>query len=143
MVRSGNPAAIRLPSGLNRTDGTSLLPLLRGEAGGDRDLVFECGTHVGINFACGIQSWTRGGGHFLYTYNACSGHDELHDLTQPDAANLAASPAHAATRKEMIGRMGGVLAGDPRWVSYWSSFRLDRYFDLPKSTSGDMQLRAR
>lgn len=126
-----------------RLDGASLLPHLQGESGGDRDLVFECGTHVGINFACGIQSWTRGGGHFLYAYNASSGHDELHDLTQPDAANLAASPSHAATRKHMIGRMGSILARDPRWVSYWSSFRLDRYFDLPKSFSGDMQLRAR
>lgn len=126
-----------------RLDGASLLPLLRGEPGGDRDLVFECGTHVGINFACGVQSWTRGGGHHLYAYNASSDVDELYDLTQPDAANLAASPAHAATRKEMIARMGGILARDPRWVSYWSSFRLDHYFDLPKTSSGDMQLRAR
>jgi arylsulfatase A-like enzyme len=125
-----------------RQDGISLLPMINGASGEDRDLVFECGTHVGINFACGIQSWTPDGRHDLYAYNASSEVDELYDLRDPDAANLAGSADHRAVRERMIERMGGILARDPRWLSYWSSFRLDHYQSLPKK-SGDMQLRAR
>jgi hypothetical protein len=40
----------------------------------------------------------------------------------------------------MIGRLGAVLERDPRWLGYWSSFRIDTYFDLPQP-KGDMQLR--
>jgi len=41
----------------------------------------------------------------------------------------------------MIERLGAVLARDPRWLTYWSSFQLDHYFDLPRSLPGDLQLR--
>jgi hypothetical protein len=123
-----------------RMDGMSLLPIIQGAAGADRDLVFECGTHVGINFACGVQSWSAGGEHHLYAYNASSEMDELYDLRDSDAPNLSRTTEYAATRKRMIERMGSILASDPRWLAYWSSFRLDHYFDLPKG-SGDMQLR--
>ena len=124
-----------------RLDGISLMPVLRGEPGRDRDFVFECGTHVGINFACGMQSWSSGG-HYLYAYNASSEVDELYDLRDPDASNLAGQAEHRATRERMIQRMGSVLSRDPRWLSYWSSFRLDHYAELPKTSSGDMQIRA-
>ncbi len=124
-----------------RLDGMSLLPVLHGAQGADRNLVFECGTHVGINFACGTQSWSSSGRHDLYVYNASSEVDELYDLRDPDAPNLARNADHAAARKRMIERLGGMLANDPRWLSYWSSFRLDHYADLPKA-SGDMQIRA-
>lgn len=126
----------------SRLDGMSLLPLLNGAAGKDRDLVFECGTHVGINFACGIQSWSEGGRHDLYVYNASSEVDELYDLRDADAPNMASNPDQRAARKRMIERMGAVLARDSRWLAYWSSFRLDHYADLPKTSSGDMQIRA-
>jgi arylsulfatase A-like enzyme len=123
-----------------RLDGTSLMPVLNGAVGGDRSFVFECGTHVGINFACGMQSWSRGGRHDLYVYNASSEFDELYDLRDPDAPNLARSAAHSAARKRMIERLGAILPRDPRWLAYWSSYRLDHYADLPKG-SGDMQIR--
>jgi arylsulfatase A-like enzyme len=122
-----------------RMDGLSLLPLLAGEPGGDRDFVFECGTHVGVNFACGMQSWLGDGRHYLYSYNVSSNIDELYDLQDSDAPNLTGNTEHAAIRSRMIGRLGAVLARDPRWLAYWSSFRLDKYFDLPRQ-SGDMQL---
>jgi hypothetical protein len=41
----------------------------------------------------------------------------------------------------MIERLGAVLARDPRWLAYWSSFQVDHYFDLPRSLQGDLQLR--
>lgn len=126
-----------------RLDGVSLLPLLNGAPGRDRNFLFECGTHVGINFACGMQSWTPDGNHHLYAYNASSDVDELFDLREADPRNLSPDPAHAATRRRMIERLGQALAADPRWLSFWSSFRLDRYFDLPRNSSGDMQLRDR
>jgi len=125
-----------------RLDGISLLPLISGGAGTNRDFVFECGSHVGINFACGIQSWTPGGPHYLYAYNASSEVDELYDLHDPDPSNLAGSPGHASDRKRMIERLGAALRRDPRWLCYWSSYRLDHYFNLPGTPSGDMQLPA-
>ena len=125
----------------SRLDGRSLMPLLEGAAGGDRDFVFECGTHVGVNFACGMQSWSSNGRHDLYAYNASSDVDELYDLRDPDGANLAGHPEHQAARKRMIERLGAVLEHDARWQAFWSSYRLDHYFNLPRSSSGDMQLR--
>ena len=121
-----------------RLDGVSLVPILEGASGGDRDFVFECGTHVGVNFACGIQSWQGNGQHFLYSYNTSSNIDELYDLNETDAVNLTADAKHAATRKRMIERLGSAISRDPRWLIYWSSFRLDHYFELPRP-SGDMQ----
>ena len=125
-----------------RLDGISLLPQLKGAPGEDRSLAFECGTHVGINFACGTQSWSPGGRHDLYVYNASSDVDELFDLRDPDAPNLARNANHGAARKRMIERLGGILSRDSRWLSYWSTFRLDHYADLPRSSAGDMQIRA-
>ena len=54
---------------------------------------------------------------------------------------LSGDPRHKELRKEMVGRLGDVLARDSRWLGYWSSFRIDQYFDLPEQ-KGDMQLRA-
>jgi hypothetical protein len=74
--------------------------------------------------------------------HASSEIDELHDLAEPGAHNLADATDHAVTGRQMIERLGSLLSKDPRWVSYWSSFRLDHYFELPESKSADMQLRA-
>ena len=94
-----------------------------------------------ISFACGGQSWSENGRHDLYSYNASSDIDELYDLRDPDPVNLSGRPEHAAARKHMIERLGAVLARDPRWLAYWSSFQVDHYFDLPRSLPGDLQLR--
>ncbi len=122
-----------------RMDGQSLLPLLEGTAsGGDRELLFECGWHVGVNFACATQHWSRSR-HFLYTYNLSSTVQELYDLNVVEGDNLAANPEHTADRKEMVQRMAAILERDPRWLGYWHSFQVDHYFDLGRNT-GDMQM---
>jgi len=123
-----------------RMDGQSLLPHLQGTARpADRDLIFSCGWHVGVNFACGIQRWDGKGNHHLYSYNASSKVDELYDLNAVEAENLAQEPEHAALRKEMIDRLGALLQADERWGGYWSPYRVQKFFELPKM-SGSMQL---
>jgi arylsulfatase A-like enzyme len=53
---------------LERLDGRSVMPYLRGTATpGDRELLFDCGWHLGVNFACAIQRWAPGGAQHLYT----------------------------------------------------------------------------
>ncbi len=126
-----------------RQDGRSLVPLINGqEQAADRELLFECGWHVGVNFACGIQRWEKSGRHHIYSYNLSSTVDELYDATSVDAANLAPVAEFSKVRQEMIGRLGAILKRDPRWLGYWSTFRIDHYFDLPRQ-SGDMQLLAK
>lgn len=123
-----------------RLDGRSLLPVLQGtERATNRELLFECGWHVGVNFACAFQHWTPGDSHHLYTYNCSDRQDELYDLSSDDAENLASKPEFAKLRSEMIGRLGAFLSRDPRWIGYLHSFRIDHYFDLPKP-AGDIQM---
>jgi arylsulfatase A-like enzyme len=123
-----------------RLDGRSLIPHLQGKPPAeDRDLLFECGWHTGVNFACGTQARERDGRHFLYTYNLSSDIDELYDLNAVDAENLAANPEYAAQHKQMAARLGAFLEKDPRWIGYWHSFRIDHYFDLPRP-AGDPQM---
>jgi len=124
-----------------RLDGRSLLPLLRGEAGlGDRALLFECGWHVGVNFACAVQKRFPGGEHYLYTYNCSSPVQELYDLNSEDATNLAGEPAKAKIKTELVRKLSAILEADPRWQCYRNSFHLDHYFDLPRQP-GDLQLK--
>lgn len=123
-----------------KMDGRSLLPYMKGPtASTDRDLLFFGGWHVGVNFPCGIQQWNADGSHYLYSYDCSSPVDELYDLNAVEAENLAQKPEHAALRKKMVDRLGTALQGDPRWIGYWSEFRIAQYFELPKTT-GDMQL---
>jgi arylsulfatase A-like enzyme len=125
---------------LERLDGQSLLPHIHGTApAADRELFFECGWHVGVNFACATQKWTPGGGHYLYSYNASSPYDELYDLASPDAENLAHNPTHKALHAEMVARLGAMLERESRWIGYSSPFRIDHYADLPKP-KGDVQM---
>jgi arylsulfatase A-like enzyme len=122
-----------------RLDGQPLTPHLQGTAKpAERHLIFSCGWHVGVNFACGIQRWDANGNHHLYAYNASSNIDELYDLNAVEAENLAQETQYAAVKTEMIKRLGEALQSDPRWSGYWPSFRLDKFFDLPK-TVGSMQ----
>jgi hypothetical protein len=111
---------------------------LRGEAPkSDRDLLFECGWHTGVNFACATERWDNSG-HWLYTYNLASEVDELYNLTDDDAENQA--PSNSQVRGEMARRLGAILERDPRWIGYWHSFRVDHYFDLPRMAAGDYQM---
>ena len=124
-----------------RLDGRSLMGHLEGTARPeDRELLFECGWHTGVNFACATQRWDPARGHHLYTYNLSSEVDELYDLNAPDAENLASSPEHRALHQEMVRRLGAFLERDPRWIGYWHSFRVDHYAELPKQGGGDYQM---
>jgi arylsulfatase A-like enzyme len=126
---------------LERLDGHSLLPYLNGSATlSDSEVLFECGWHTGVNFACGIQRWRRNGEQHLYTYNLSSTVDELYDMTSTDAVNLAQKPEHKKLHTEMVQRLGAFLEKDPRWLGYWHSFRTDHYWDLPKPKMGDTQM---
>ncbi|MBW8077421.1 MAG: sulfatase-like hydrolase/transferase [Gallionella sp.] len=122
-----------------RLDGQSLIPYLREEfVPVDRDMIFSCGWHVGINFACGIQRWDNKGNHHLYAFNASSDVDELYDLNKEEAENLAQDGVHAKLKVEMIERLGAVLQADTRWGGYYGPFRLAKFSHLPKSP-GSMQ----
>jgi arylsulfatase A-like enzyme len=124
-----------------RLDGRSLLPHLDGSSSpADRALLFECGWHTGVNFACAVQRWDPNAGHHLYTYNLSSDVDELYDLAASDAENLAARPEHRRLRSEMVERMAALLAPDPRWRGYWHSFQVDHAEDLPAPERGDRQM---
>ncbi|HET7346107.1 MAG TPA: sulfatase-like hydrolase/transferase [Acidobacteriaceae bacterium] len=121
-------------------DGISLLPAI---AGGQREekrsLLFFGGWHVGVNFDCGLQHQAADGRRYLYSYNCTSMVDELFDLDSDDATNCISDPALAPVRREMIRELGAALSSDPRWIGYWSEFRLAHYDDLPRE-QGDMQL---
>jgi hypothetical protein len=79
------------------------------------------------------------GRHFVYAYNCSSPNDELYDLDATDAVNLIHDSAYANVREEMIRLLGGELQRDPRWIGFWTEFRIARYASLPKA-NGDMQL---
>lgn len=92
-----------------------------------------------MNFDCGIQHKAADGHRYLYSYNCTSMVDELFDLDSDDATNRIRDPQLAGVRGEMIRALGAALSSDPRWVGYWSEFRLAHYDDLPRE-QGDMQL---
>jgi len=122
---------------LERLDGVSLVPALHGKTpSDDRNFLFECGWHTGVNFACAVQSR----GKYLYTYNLSSEIDELYDMEADDPVNLAGKAGHRELHREMIRRLGAFVESDPRWIGYWHSFRVDHYHDLPKPESGDYQM---
>lgn len=121
-------------------DGISLVPALASGKGEEqRTLLFFGGWHVGVNFDCGIQHRASDGRRYLYSYNCTSEVDELFDLDSDDAVNLIQNPAYAKIRTELIHRLGAALESDPRWIGYWSEFRIARFRDLPQAV-GDMQL---
>jgi arylsulfatase A-like enzyme len=125
---------------MERLDGRSLMPYLqRNVPNPDRDLLFECGWHTGVNFACATQRWMRGGEHYLYSYNCSDRYDELYDLNSTDAKNLASKESFKQVHSEMVARLGAFLSQDPRWRGYYSSFSVDHYWDLPKP-KGDAQM---
>jgi arylsulfatase A-like enzyme len=124
-----------------RLDGQSLVPQLKGAAPeANRELLFECGWHVGVNFACGMQRWSPGGEHWLYAHNCSDEFDELYDLTTAEPTNLAPDRGRRKAYLEMVEYMAAFLERDPRWRGYWHTFRLDRYHDLPHRDATDVQM---
>ena len=41
----------------------------------------------------------------------------------------------------MVARLGSFLEKDPRWLAWWSSYRIDHYHTLARP-KGDMQLKS-
>ena len=121
-------------------DGVSLVPVIAsGQGTEERTLLFFGGWHVGVNFDCGIQHRASDGRRYLYSYNCTSTVDELFDLDSIDAVNLVGDPRYARVHNEMIRVLGAALQADPRWIGFWSEFRLAHFNDLP-TTEGDMQM---
>jgi arylsulfatase A-like enzyme len=119
---------------LDRLDGMSLNGSLKGDpipAG--RELMFQTGWQITGNPACGIQRWEPNGHHHLFAYNLGSASDELYDLNDPDAQNLAQRPEHAEVRTEMARRMFELIRKDPRWGFYAAGFQMQHYFDLHRT----------
>jgi arylsulfatase A-like enzyme len=123
-----------------RLDGHPLQPLLEGKSSPERTWLFECGWHVSANFACGMRRKLKSGREYLYAWNVASEVDELYDLSEDDPVNRAATPEGQAACKDMIGALGAFLERDPRWVAWWSPYRIAHYNALPRP-KGDMQLR--
>jgi arylsulfatase A-like enzyme len=120
---------------LDRMDGVSLLPCLKGGAAPEnRNLMFQTGWQITGNPACGTQHWEPGGRHHMFVYNPGSTEDELYDLNDPDPQNLASRPEHAAVRSEMARRMAALIRTDPRWSCYNAGFQMDHYTDLKRTT---------
>jgi len=123
-----------------RLDGESLLPLMRGsKSERDRPFVFECGWHVCPNPAVSTFARAADGRRLMYTYNLTSDLDELYDLDDPEYRNRSTDPEWAQAKGEMIRRLGAILEGDPRWVCYWHTLRLDKYEYLDVG-EGDLQM---
>lgn len=121
-------------------DGESLIPLIEGEKSGrDRPFLFESGWHVTANPAVSVRKEVEGRGHFLYTYNVSSPHDELYDLNDPRCTNLVGDPEHTEVLREMVNHLAGILSADPRWRCYWHSFRLEKQ-ELIDVDAGDAQM---
>ena len=116
---------------LERMDGISLLPCLKGEAlPKERELVFQSGWQITGNPACGMMRRLPDGSGHLYVYNAASATDELYDLNDPDPRNQAHQPEHREVRVEMVRRMAGRIREDSRFGCYGAGFQMQHYADL-------------
>lgn len=124
---------------LDRLDGESLLPLIRGErTRRETSFIFEAGWHVCPNPAVALVEEIEGRS-LMYTYNLTSEFDELYDLDDRSHRNLARDDSEAGVRVEMIRRLGAFLQADARWDCYWHTFRLDHY-QLLDLDGGDFQM---
>lgn len=124
---------------LERLDGESLLPLIRGQRSArSRPFIFEAGWHVcpnpAVGYFCEID-----GRPMMYTYNLTSDHDELYDMDDRRYPNLARDETMTEVRVEMIRQLAAFLQADPRWNCYWHTFRLDHY-ELLDLAGGDFQM---
>lgn len=121
-------------------DGENLAPLMTGT--GKRPVleqVFQTGWHVGVNYGAGVQYYADAGHHWFYGYNISGGVQELYNMAEPDPVNVFHDPRHRKIAESMILRMGDILRSDPRWLGYWSTFRLHNADVLPRG-EGDMQM---
>ncbi len=121
-------------------DGENLLPVINGRS--ERpplNQVFQTGWHVGVNYGAGVNWFESPERHWFFGYNISSGTCELYNMARDDCVNLLGDPAYKDTGERMIRLLGSILAGDRRWLGYWSTYRLHMAEHLPDS-GGDMQM---
>lgn len=121
-------------------DGETLLPVISGLEDREKlEHLFQSGWHVGVNYGVGISIYDDPQHHWFYAYNISSGIDELYNMAENDGINLSSDQAYLAIKKKIILRLGEILKDDPRWLGYWSTFRIHKAKDLP-GAGGDMQM---
>ena len=101
--------------------------------------IFQTGWHVGVNYGVGFQVYDDPDHHWFYGYNICTGEQELYNMSESDPVNLFHDRKYADVRNGIIRKFGGFLKNDPRWLGYWSTYRLHNAEILPKSEE-DMQM---
>ncbi len=123
---------------VDRLDGESLIPFIGGKSERESSFILEAGWHVCPNPAVALFD-VIDGRSLMYTCNLTSDFDELYDLDDRSHRNIAREEGEAATRVEMIRRLGAFLQADARWDCYWHTFRLDHYEHL-ELAGGDFQM---
>ncbi len=121
-------------------DGEDLVPVLNGT--GDREpleQIFQTGWHVGVNYGAGYQMYDDPEHHWFYGYNITGGKDELYNMAADNCTNLVHDRTYDEVYKRIVIKLGEKLKNDPRWLGYWSTFRLHKAGILPKSEE-DMQM---
>lgn len=119
---------------LERMDGKSWLPYLKPDAKQtDRELMFQAGWLTTGNPACATERWEPDGRHDFFVHNLGSASDELFNLRDPDAGNLAADAEHKRVSLEMAERLFALIRKDPRWSCYQQAFYFQHYADLKKA----------
>lgn len=123
-------------------DGRSLFEHLQPEKSAqNRTLLFFGGWHVGVNYPVGTEMQFADGSHYMYTFDTSSSVDELYDLNSIDAVNLVGNSKYEEVRKQMLLKLADAVEKDPRWLGYWAILRIQKYFELPRSSqNGNMQL---
>ncbi len=121
-------------------DGVDLTPVLNGT--GERPSlghIVQTGWHVGVNYGVGINHYESPGRHWFYGCGMSGGEEDLYNIAVDECINLAADHRYKDVRLQMIRQLADVLKSDPRWLGYWSTFRLLRAEELP-GDGGDMQM---
>ncbi|MBN1291453.1 MAG: sulfatase-like hydrolase/transferase [Candidatus Latescibacteria bacterium] len=121
-------------------DGEDLTPVMHGDRERSTlEQIFQTGWHVGVNYGAGFQIYENSEHHWFYGYNITGGEEELYNMAEPDPVNLIDNVRYQDVRKKIVRKVGEVLSKDPRWLGYWSTFRLHNAEMLPKSGE-DMQM---
>ncbi|MGV2990665.1 sulfatase-like hydrolase/transferase [Vibrio sp. E150_011] len=128
-------AGIEIPA---QMEGDNLVKLMRGESRRPLTQVYQTGVHVGCNYGFGFQVDIENKKYF-YGYNATTGYEELHHLDKDDQSNLLEREEYQIHKESIVLQAKALLFSDPRWMGYWSSYRLHNARYLPAS-SEDMQM---
>ncbi len=128
-------AGIEIPP---QMEGDNLSKVMQGEERRPLTQVYQTGVHVGCNYGFGFQVDIEDKKYF-YGYNATTGFEELHHLDRDDQTNLLDSSDYLIHKESIVAQAKDLLLSDPRWMGYWSSYRLHNARYLPVS-SEDMQM---